>query len=219
MFDNDTFDITVAKLKFEIKIWTLCDYKFALEKIGSAKYFLHVYSDGREVLNHNNVHFEIHYNEIEQLVALYFWNGYRGWYLNTTDVFDMDDMNTYIAACIGKKFDVAVSVFEKHKDSKNTSKNVVEEIEALPTKFRDFAFAINDSGKVVFVVKVWYEKSQEIKPFKFPEHVEVGLTEIGIFKESDNVWVEDGRYLSKEQMIIELDNLGFSYSRLLKENL
>lgn len=221
MFDVNTFDSTISKYRFNIKVWTLPDYTFELEKIANAKYFLHIKNKetGVEEMNKNNVHFEIHYNEHSQLVALYFWNGVRGWYLNTTDVFDMNELHINVAACIGTKFEMMRSNFEKFENAEGTIANEVVDLECLPTKTKDFIYCVTSEKKIVFAVRADYEKTTSVNNFEFPKDIVERLNAAGIFHEKDTVWIEDGRYIFEGQLEKELDNMDFSPSTLLKENM
>lgn len=108
------FDKYIEDRNYKITCWTMPSYEITLSKINPARYDLIILQDSLDIYsNEKGIKFQIHYDEIQRIVALYFYNGTRGWYLQNTDIFVLDDINNGVARLINTRFEMMKSVFDK----------------------------------------------------------------------------------------------------------
>jgi hypothetical protein len=212
------FEIEISKKRSIISIWTLPQYVFELEKLSDTKYFLHVKEGGEELFNANNVHFEIHFDEENELVDLYFYDGKAGRYLQApTVVFDIKEAVLNVAQCINKRFSIMRELFVRHCLDEDTVPNVIEEeISFRDISPSDYSFCLSGEN-VVFTISKYFERYGKLSEKAIHELVTKTLNENGFFILSGNVWQNDGRYFTEELVEIELIRLGFVKNELLKD--
>lgn len=220
MITLEAFEIELMKKRFKIDIWTLPSYKFSLEKITGDKWFLHIFdcSDGEEVeiMNTNNVHFEVHYEPNEQILDMFFWDGKSGRYImSKTDVFDIHELDLNIGQCINRKFNVMKELFARHVGDSDTVACAIEEEKFKDTTTKDYSYCVFGEY-VVLVVKKYFESYGKLSTTLVNEEVAKILNDNGFFHLADNRWQNDGRYFSDDLIELEMDRLGFFKSDLLK---
>jgi len=220
MITLEDFEVALSKKKFKLDVWTLPDYRFELSRITGDKWFLHIFdktdNDEVEIMNVNNIHFEIHYEPNEQILDVYFWDGKNGRYLTSkTDVFDVNELDLNIGRCIFKKFNVMKELFARHVGDTDTVERVVEEESFKETTTKDYSFCFKDEF-VIISGKKYFEHYGKLSDSVVNEEVVKILNDNGFFILSGNTWQNDGRYFSNDLMEVELTKLGFFKSELME---
>lgn len=217
MITAEDFEIEIAKKRSTISVWTLPKYTFELEKLSRTKYFLHVKENGEELFNGNNIHFEIHYEEVDQIIDMYFYDGKSGRYLQAkTDVFEAVSIPQNVAQCINKRFTMMRELFVRHILDEDTIPQLIqEEVKFTSNHTKDYSYCI--FGELVIItLSRSFEMYGKLNP-EFTEPVKKILNENGFFILSGSSWQNDGRYFSDELIEVELLKLGFVKNDLLKD--
>lgn len=111
---DEDIDSVLEQKHYKINCWTLASYNILLEKIVPSQYELRIFKDGNDLFgNTNNIRFQIHYDFIQRIVALYFHNGKRGWYLMSVDVWEANEIENYIGHLLTTRFEMMGKVFNK----------------------------------------------------------------------------------------------------------
>lgn len=218
MITAEEIELELAKKRSIVKVWTLPNYTFELEKLTRSKYFLHVFENGEELFNANNVHFEIHYEENEQIFDMFFYDGKTGRYLQAkTDVFVIEQAGQNVAQCINKRFSMMRELFVRHVLDADTIPQIIQEEYSFKDNTPDVYSYCVVGENVIFSITKFFEMYGKISEREIPENVTKILNENGFYILNGYTWQNDGRYFSEDMIVTELDKLGFVNNPLLKD--
>lgn len=115
------FSKAIKDLDSSIFCWTMPSYNIKLSILDESEYKITLSKDGKQVFeNDKGIEFRIHYDSVQRVVGLYFFNGTRGWFLHTNDLWNVSEINNTIAGLISIRFDMMNSVFEKANNNEDS---------------------------------------------------------------------------------------------------
>lgn len=96
----------ISKFSYKIFHWGLVGHNMRLEKIEDGKYLIKLFKNEVEQICHPNFSLQIHFDISENLVGLFVKCGDKGWYIETLDVFDPDEIKTLIVKLFSKNYNM-----------------------------------------------------------------------------------------------------------------
>jgi hypothetical protein len=74
-----------------------------------------VKSDLTELFDHNVLKYQLHYSQEHKTVAIYFYNGKRGWYINQKEIIHGWDVLPCIGHILTERFEMMKEIFQREK--------------------------------------------------------------------------------------------------------
>lgn len=91
---------TLSKFSHKIFHWALAGSNIKLEKIEDCKYLIRLLKNGEEQISHSNFSLQIHFDTKENLIGLFVKCDEKGWFIETLDIFDEDDVKQLIVRLV-----------------------------------------------------------------------------------------------------------------------
>lgn len=114
MVSTKDFENYLERKSLILKHWGLPGIELKFSKIDSGKYLMRIFKSGTELFESSDrFNFQIHYGEKERLVGLFVKSGDRGWFLESTDIFEETNIGIGILYMFRNRKELMQEIYER----------------------------------------------------------------------------------------------------------